>query len=481
MDLMGGDALHSEEAMLRMWGDSIRAVKCQHARITYDDFLLLMKGQSRDDPIWVGGGAGQQRLPLHVLPESEMEDSGEANPQENALLFPEDVTITEGSILEPTSPLPMPLIADLAGTPTLAFRATSPSIQNTQSAPSTPADHKRILEIDELDSPPSMDEDADILSAGPGIPGSAASLTPPQSPVRGARDYVTPMNANRFTVSLPSNANNIFVPGLPPRPEPYTRRRSRSEGGDEAEEGGTESSYLHNLADAVRDMILPETDHVHTKHLDSVVKDGKKSTLMVNRQLYRAHRQMRLAVLDASKRFEEQQTAHAREVILAQREAEGKTDGLGMIQAGLVMRHGHKKQVSSEAIRKLLQENRVQQQALVEKANRRGGRGRRSRKKTISDMSGMLSSMGADELGGIASAAAMMNANEPPLLQAAKTFGDKFDLPNEPVVVVVVPEEIPTEGHLRSATVPGQFRTTRDPFSKEGKYGSIHAAWEVQK
>jgi hypothetical protein len=44
--------------------------------------------------------------------------------------------------------------------------------------------------------------------------------------------------------------------------------------------------------------------------------------------------------LDASKRFEEQQAEHAKEVILVQRaeqeEAEGKTE------PGLVMRHGHK-------------------------------------------------------------------------------------------------------------------------------------------
>jgi hypothetical protein len=50
MDLMGSDALQSEDDMRRMWGDSIKAVKCQHARITYDDFLLLMKGQSQELP-----------------------------------------------------------------------------------------------------------------------------------------------------------------------------------------------------------------------------------------------------------------------------------------------------------------------------------------------------------------------------------------------------------------------------------------------
>jgi hypothetical protein len=50
MDLMGSAAVQSEDAMRRMWGDSIKAVKCQHARITYDDFLLLMKGQSQELP-----------------------------------------------------------------------------------------------------------------------------------------------------------------------------------------------------------------------------------------------------------------------------------------------------------------------------------------------------------------------------------------------------------------------------------------------
>merc|ERR1712137_535325 len=59
--------------------------------------------------------------------------------------------------------------------------------------------------------------------------------------------------------------------------------------------------------------------------------------------------------------------------------------------AGLVMRHGTKLQVTSEAIRKYLDKAMVEQQALLEKANRRGGRGRRNRKKTISDMSAMMS------------------------------------------------------------------------------------------
>jgi hypothetical protein len=47
MDLMGNDAAQSEEDMHRMWGDGIQAVKGQHTRITFDDFLLLMKGQTK--------------------------------------------------------------------------------------------------------------------------------------------------------------------------------------------------------------------------------------------------------------------------------------------------------------------------------------------------------------------------------------------------------------------------------------------------
>ena len=47
MDLMGNDATQSEDAMRRMWGDSMKACQNKDAHITYDDFLLLMKGQTR--------------------------------------------------------------------------------------------------------------------------------------------------------------------------------------------------------------------------------------------------------------------------------------------------------------------------------------------------------------------------------------------------------------------------------------------------
>jgi hypothetical protein len=112
--------------------------------------------------------------------------------------------------------------------------------------------------------------------------------------------------------------------------------------------------------------------------------------LVVNRKLYRAHRHLRLAVLEASKRFEEQQAEHAKQVISAAREASERHPGRErhrVVPAGLVMWHGQKKLVSTNSIRALLDRNWEQQNSLVEKANRSSGRGRRSKKKTVSDMS----------------------------------------------------------------------------------------------
>merc|ERR1712070_946206 len=53
-------------------------------------------------------------------------------------------------------------------------------------------------------------------------------------------------------------------------------------------------------------------------------------------------------------------------------------------------------------------ENKAEQQVLVEKANKRGGRGRRNRKKTVSDLNAMLSpSYGQDEMVEIAKRATL--------------------------------------------------------------------------
>lgn len=425
MDLMGSDALQSEDAMREMWGDSMKAVKCHNARITYDDFLLLMKGQSKDSPsqdferdLGVSVSSLLNGSQLYVLPELPMDHKGESLVGENILLEEEETL----DVLHTMTGLSLEDVGE---------QTTVQRSSGILSAPGTPAGHtKSMLDVE---SPLSIDGHDNVMTAVPGVPGSAASLTPPATPERGARDYITPSAVNRNVQGIEGHITpNLILPGLSVgvRPDPYSRRRSRSVDDKEPEESGD----LQVVADVARHMIVPETGH--NPSLECVVKDSKKSALMVNRQLYRAHRQMRLAVLEASKRFEEQQAKHARDVILAQRNATDEDTTGGMIQAGLVMRHGHKKQVSSEAIRKLLQDNQLQQQVLVEKANRRGGRGRRSRKKTISDMSGMLgSSMGQDEMGTIAKAAAPAPPLPPPEEGVQQILGK--------------------EGQIRGATVPG--------------------------
>merc|ERR1712176_1710162 len=182
----------------------------------------------------------------------------------------------------------------------------------------------------------------------------------------------------------------------------------------------------------------------------------KANLHFVNRKLYRAHRQMRLAVLEASKRFEEQQAAHAKEVILSQREAEDANSNV--VPAGLVMRRGHKGQVSSEQIKCLLRKEASQQQVLVEKATKRGGRGKRSRKKIISDMSGMLqTSLNQDEMG----AAIRAGSQEkliPPSIEESKALDNNQVLTQKEIGV---PDETSAtedeDAQIRRATVPGNF------------------------
>ena len=229
--------------------------------------------------------------------------------------------------------------------------------------------------------------------------------------------------------------------------------------------------------DSRRAMNLPEHSHKQ-KEFDALVRDESKSALQVNRKLYRAHRQMRLAVLEASKRFEEQQARHAREVLMARDDEDqegGTADGLNNLpfHAGLVMKHGHKKHVSSEAIKKMLQDDKNEAQALVEKATRRGGRGKGRRKKTISDMSGMLS-MGQDDLTNIAVTASSPESAAPGIaeLASADVAGRKPRL-SLPPDIPAVPEDDLVDHQMREPTVPGDFRKTTDPFSADGQYGHL--------
>ena len=409
MDLMGSDALQSEEAMRSMWCDSIKAIQCNSARIGYEDFLLLMKGQSKEVPATEMelGPQNRARLAgiseLHVVDELVEEEDGAAKQttkENDGVIEPpsEDAVSPDGAInpsgsIEATTPAEMDApsspMTSKPITPEDSETPPTPKISRPHSAPATPVDHKRVLDLDG-ESPlwpenVSKHTVVDDLVC-PGVPGSAASLTPPQSPVRGAKDYITPGAARSVPNfgDVPSGSSKLILPELPSK---VTRQRSQSEGnGNDTQDEDTEvisprtskvPDDLSKVANVVRDIMVPESGQINNASLDEVVHDDSKSALVVNRKLYRAHSQLRLAVMDASKRFEDQQVRHAYQVIQRQQQEQASANEPQMSFAGLVMRHGNKQQVSSEAIRKLLEENRRKQLTMVEKANRRGGRGRR--------------------------------------------------------------------------------------------------------
>lgn len=456
MDLMGNDIEQSEDAMRSMWGDSMKACNCQHARITYENFLLLMKGQPKEQEQHememevsssfsgpsISFQAGQAQ-PLHVLHEIRSEEGHTTDEDEDKIVLPSGdvVSLTNGVISESD--------ADMG-----------------DAAPVTPPFRKTTVDAiqEEMDSPLSMDDDDDLANACNSS--HTGTLTPPMSPLRGPADYVTPRGADRTSKSPVFRDLDKLAPlpgSVPQFPSPkveYVRRRSRSVDDQDKTSPEEDDEKPLFVADARRATHLPE--HVHKDEvIDSLIRDESKTPLVVNRTLYRAHRQMRLAVLEASKRFEEQQAQRARDILTA--EEEGKeAEAMGTYGAGLVMRHGQKKPVTSEAVRTWLIQNQKRQEALVEKANKRCGRGRRTRKKTISDMSGMLASMNTEE-----------EANAP--LSSISTDETAEHHRSSPTRMAESDSNLPDgtlpDDVVRDATVPGVFRKTVDPFSKNGLYG----------
>lgn len=96
-------------------------------------------------------------------------------------------------------------------------------------------------------------------------------------------------------------------------------------------------------------------------------KEAKVSPLVNNRNLYRRHRGMRLAVLEASKRFDKKRNERLSKDY--------------PIRASLIMKRGMKAPLEIED---------AHTRALFDAAARRCGRSRRTRNKTVSDVTGML-------------------------------------------------------------------------------------------
>lgn len=115
--------------------------------------------------------------------------------------------------------------------------------------------------------------------------------------------------------------------------------------------------------DASRALILPGKAGD-----EGLLRDSTLSPLLVNRALYRKHREMRLAVLDASKQFDKKRTAI-------------RSKSQPIYRASLIMKRGERPPVELED---------AHQRALFQAAAKRCGRSRRTRNKTVSDVTGML-------------------------------------------------------------------------------------------
>lgn len=431
MDLVGSDSTN-EESLRKMWGDSMKACKCSTARITYDDFLLIMKGQTREDVVAHAAHVSIPRI--------------ESTPQLGTGVL-QMVKEEEAEFLR------SPKTIDKIKTPS-GMRLMPPLMPLTPKA-----------QPHELDTPLSMDNDDGILvnMASPNYP-MVPGLTPPATPRRGAIDYISPrsspllLSATRSTEDLSSlNHSNsemprvLRIPSIP-RPELYARQKSRSLDETQLQSALDMSMPAFIPSDVRRAVALPESDS-----RSAFVNDPKVTGLQVNRKLYRAHRTMRLSVMEACKRFEEEQAKRARDVLLAQEEEDNKAR---KGHAGLVMRRVENKTVSSEAIKQFLEQSRKAQQDLMEKANKRGGRGRRIRKKTISDMGAMMGSLSNEEMTKIS-------------LQAVSPESEREQVPPSiPPVIETKPLE-EDSADIRGATVPGDFRKVNDPFGAHGKYAAL--------
>ena len=425
MDLMGRDGVESEDKMRVMWSDSMKACNSNNAQITYDDFLLLMKGQTKTD------FKKTQKIPIQPV----------VNPPMLGLngrldVLHECTSISEGTGSEDETP-----IIDTTLNISSMNRRNSTGSSRKSSDGSIPDSSFRLIPgIDNMDDieddmPPNIDDDGDFDqkisdTADERMKKKQDVLsTPPQSPFRQAL------------------GNAALLNQIDPIAD-FSRRRSRSVDDKdlEGDANGEEEGWQRDIR---RSMMLPEHTH-DTKEIEKVIHDETLTPLVVNRQLYRAHRKMRHAVLEASKRFEDEQMRRTKAELQAkQAEKSGRKFG-----AGLVMRRGHKKEVSSETIRTLMVQRRKAHETVVEDAAKKSGRAtsRRGRMKTVSDMSQMMAAISADDSG--TSAAATLETE--PTRQ-------------KPIIISHEPEILLHDITKPEPTVPGVFRKTNDPFKVMGQ------------
>ncbi|MGA0770449.1 MAG: EF-hand domain-containing protein, partial [bacterium] len=387
MDLIGNGAVHNEESLREMWGEA--ATHSDEAWLSYEDFLLLMKGQPTP---------GQLRKPSFSNKQSSFKSGLGLTPVMESTTSADSGELADSSILRKSTNSSPP--------------GSAPSATGGFMSPS-------FCEEDENESnrPVCMDDGGDdALNEG-------------------------------FLEAVRHQSKGFAIKDSLTTPDSPDSIKNRSKSFDEP--AGPTAFAKGN---ALRAINLPEHQSRQT------IIDKSKTPLVVNRELYRAHRQMRLGVLEASKRLEEEQQRRAREE-MRKEQARSNANKVG---AGLIMRHGG--ELSADAIKQFVVQRQKEEQKKIEQAVSKGGR-RHNRNKTASDIRGMFGGSGSD-----------LNGNQltlPPKRKASGSrpggipdFANPPQTSSAPAATPVVTGDLPELPQLRGSTKPGQFRKTNyDPFS----------------
>ena len=418
LDLLGADTFGNEDQMLQMWGG-------EKSMISYDDFVLIMKGQA----LTKSGRFDIQQAPSFPLPEI-LEDDEESTPYNS-------FSALDQILNETPSPTNLPAESPMKNSLPTIGRG------NSFSAPATPLHvGKRFDEVGE--SPLGMDDDDRHTAAfNEQLINRLSSDFP--MPTVSTPPLTSLLETNVYPAPLPGTGVGAFHLSLA-QDTTIKLERKRSVSLDEPSEMKAKSESdifvtagLGRVSPAFHEHSTSSSSVLESVlHIDGQAYDETKTPLVINRNLYRAHRNFRHTLTEACKRFEDEQIRRAKETLRAQESAAGAKH-----TASLVMRHGAALDMAS--VKKFLTVSHEEQQKLVDQANRRGGRGRHSRKKTTSDMSGML--------GGI--------VTPPP--SPDMVGGDRKKLPSTPETLSPIGEE-DEDIVLRRPTL-GEFRTSNyDPF-----------------
>jgi len=412
MDLIGNGAGHSPEALRDMWGEASK--NNTGAYITYEDFLLLMKGQPVSQPA--------------MLPMIQPKKKGRPTTPmlEKLSLHP----VMEGSICEQNQDLiggfPLLPVAEVntsEQSETMVGGFMSPASFDSFMSPSS-----FDMEEENSDGPICIDDDDDDLDGALNHGFSEAMQH----------------QGSGFAIegSLAAIEGSLAAPTtpVPASPVPDTRPRAISCDSDESRPppATRPSVFQKNTARAV--------------NFPGNAPSDDKTPLSVNRDLYNQHRSMRLAVLEASKRLEEEQQRRAREEI--RKEQDNLNKG-----AGLIMRHGG--ELSADSIKQFVVQQEKEEQKKVMDASKRAGR-RHNRNRTSSDIRGMFGSSS-----GAALDRTLPHQPASGLIGGIPAFSTPLSIPKRPPKPQPpsIAPDLPELPVLRSGTKPGQFRKTNyDPF-----------------